>query len=467
MPVGVTALWLQQPAYTSRVIVFRGRGTHQLEQQMTVLMPGDPEYDTARATFNAMVDRRPARIVRCFSATDVVVAVRDARESGLPISVRGGGHSVAGQCMGEGAVAIDLGGLRHVDVDVVARTAVAGGGATWADYDSATQAFGLASTGGTFVDTGISGLTLGGGIGYLQGTQGFAVDTLIGVRLVSAGGEILRASTEENGDLFWAIRGAGANFGVVTDLEYRLEPITQLYGGMIVYPMSAAAEVLRITRDLADAAPDNLTLQYVLGTRTAATVVLACFQGSEREGEKLLAPLRKLRPVQVDALRVLTYSEMQATNPLLPFGLRHYWKGHFLSQLPDNLVDLLVDRVMGRPTTGFSTLLIEFINGVPLRVPADAMAFNQRTAHVNASALGIWLSPADDDGHVSWARDLAATIAPHSTGAEYVNYMADDAPADRVRAAYGDAKYARLRQLKTQYDPDNVFRFNQNIPPAA
>lgn len=359
---------------------------------------------------------------------DVVVAVSRARELQLPVSIRGGGHGVAGHCVADGAVAIDLSGRRRVDVDPTAQTAAAQGGATWEDYDTATQRFGLASTGGTFVDTGIAGLTLGGGIGYLEGTQGFAVDTLIGATVVTADAEIVHASGAENPELFWALRGAGANFGVVTDFEYRLQPVGQLYGGMIEYPMSRAADALRAARDLAGGAPDQLVLQCVLGRRSSTATV---------------------------------------TNPLLPFGLRHYWKGHFLRDLPDELIDESVDHLEQRPSSGFGTLLIEFIDGAPLRVPADSMAFNQRNARVNASALAIWANPAADDLHVAWARDFGVKLAPHAVGAEYINYMAVDVPPDRVRAAYGDVKYARLRDLKRRYDPTNIFRSNQNIPPAT
>ena len=435
--------------------------------QPGVIASGHPDYDSLRATFNAMLDRRPAEILVCSSVSDVVAAVRRARQTGLPISIRGGGHGVAGHCAGDGSLVVDLRGMRQVAVDAQRRVAVAAGGATWEEYDAATQRFGLASTGGTFVDTGVAGLTLGGGIGYLQGTHGFAVDTLAGVTMVTADGDVVQASSDGNPELFWGIRGAGANLGVVTGFEFSLRPLGALYGGEIDFPLSSGAEVLRIVRDLAAAAPDELAFQVVLGRRTAVSTVLVCFQGSESDAVELLAPLRRLRPVENDALRVLSYAEMQATNPLLPFGLRHYWKGHFLRDLPDDVVDATADHVARRPEGGFATVLIEFIGGAPLRVPADSMAFNQRSARVNASALGIWMDAALDSEHVAWARTFATLIAPVATEAEYVNYMTDDTPVDRVRATYGDAKYARLRDLKKRYDPENVFRFNANIAPAA
>lgn len=430
-----------------------------------VVTASDAEYDSLRGTFNGMIDRRPLEIHVCAGVDDVVAAVRRARDLDVPISVRGGGHGVAGHAIGDGALAIDLAGMRRVTVDPVDRRAVAQAGATWADYDTATLRHGLASTGGTFVDTGIAGLTLGGGIGYLMGTQGYTVDTLAAVRVVTATGEVLRASAGENADLFWGVRGAGANFGVVAEFEYRLEPVGELYGGEIGYPLSAAAEVLRAVSALAAEAPDELTLQVIVGRRTAETSVLACFQGSAEDGERLLRPLRRVGAVQKDALRALTYTEMQATNPLLPFGLRHYWKGQFLRTLPDELIEMSAEHALHRPEGGFGTILIEFIGGAPLRVSPDAMAFNQREACVNASALGIWLEPGADAEHIAWAREYAARLAPSATGAEYVNYSAADVPLDRLRAAYGDGKFARLQQLKQRYDPGNVFRFNQNIPP--
>ena len=431
-----------------------------------VITPADADYDRRRATFNATIDRRPLEIHICGALAHIVAAVRRARELEAPISIRGGGHSVAGHCIGEGAVVVDLSGMRRVRVDPVRRLAVAEGGATWEDYDSATTRYGLASTGGTFMDTGIGGLTLGGGIGYLMGTQGFTVDTLVGVRLVTAEGEVVRASEDENPELFWGMRGAGANFGVVFEFEYRLQPVPQLYGGSISYPLAASAEVIHAVRDLAAEAPDQLHLQCIVGRRTPVTTVLACFQGAAEMGECLLQPLRHVAGVVADDLRQLTYSEMQATNPLLPFGLRHYWKGHFLRSLPDDLVGLSAAHAQERPESGFATILIEFINGAPLRVQNEAMAFNQREATVNASALAIWADPAADAEHAAWARRYATAISAEATGVEYVNYMSENTPLERLRAIFGPEKFARLQALKARFDPDNVFRFNQNIPPV-
>lgn len=435
-------------------------------RERRIVTSSDPDYDTLRATFNGTVDRRPAEIHVCTHDGDVVAAVRRAVEMGAPIAVRGGGHSVAGHCVGDGAVVIDLAGMRRVTVDPAARTAVAQGGATWQDYDTETLGFGLASTGGTFTDTGIGGLTLGGGIGYLMGTQGLTVDTLSAVRVITTDGDVVRASPDENEELFWGIRGAGGNFGVVVEFEYRLQPLPDLYGGMISFPLGAAADVITAARDLAAVAPDELVLQALAGRRGADAAVLVCFQGAADEAEPLLRPLREAAPVTVDALRPLTYAEMQATNALLPFGLRHYWKGRFLKSLPDELIRFSAEHVADRPQSGFATLLIEFINGAPLRVPADAMAFNQRDATVNASALAIWADPHADAEHIAWARKYASGIAPHATAAEYVNYMADAAGSEPLRAVYGESKFARLQRLKAEYDPHNLFRFNQNIEPA-
>ena len=378
---------------------------------------------------------------------------------------------MAGHCIGDGAVVVDLRGMRQVRVDATNRSAIAAGGATWEDYDTATQKFGLASTGGTFTDTGIGGLTLGGGIGYLQGTLGFAVDSLVAVEMVTADGEITRASERENADLFWAIRGGGGNFGVVTSFEYRVHPVTQLYGGVIAYPLADAAKMLRLVRDLAAHAPDELVLQAVLSTSREThddvAAIIICFQGSVSAGKRAIAPLRDtLRPL-LDAVRPLSYNEMQATSAPFPFGLRHYWKGQFLSEFPDEMVDMAVEEFHRRPVPSLSTLLFEFIEGAPNRVPASAMAFNHRGARFNVSALGIWEDPVQDAAQIEWARRFAGALTPGSAGASYVNYMNADEPSERVRLAYGDAKFDRLRQIKKRHDPDNIFRFNQNILPAV
>lgn len=431
--------------------------------ERSILYPGDPGYDVRRATFNGMIERRPLEIHVCSSIEDVVTAVRRARELNAAVSIRGGGHGVAGLCVGDGAVVVDLGGMRSVTVDAEQQLATAQGGATWEDYDTATLRHGLASTGGTFVDTGIAGLTLGGGIGYLMGTQGLTVDTLVGARLVTADGELMHVSETENRDLFWGLRGAGTNFGVVVEFEYRLSRIGELYGGSIDYPLTAARDVLRTVRDLTLEAPDELNLVCVIGRSRGISTVLACFQGPAVEAERLLRPLREAAPIVDDSLRTLSYAEMQSTNPLLPFGLRHYWKGHFLRSLPDDLVEFSAEHIARRPASGFGTLLIEFINGAATRVPTEAMAFNHREARVNASALGIWTSPEADGDHVAWARSYAAGIAAHGNAGEYVNYMPEQSGNERLRAMFGGEKFARLQQLKARFDPDNVFRFNQNL----
>jgi FAD/FMN-containing dehydrogenase len=442
-----------------------------IDAALNVLDPAHADFDTGRSTFNGMIDRQPAYIVRCSSVDDVRGAVRFAREKGLPISVRGGGHGIAGLCVGDGAVVVDLVGLRDVEVDPDTKTAVAGGGATWEEYDAATQVFGLASTGGTFTDTGIAGLTLGGGLGHLQGKLGLAVDNLIGAHVVTADSEVVKASEDENADLFWALRGGGGNFGVVTHFVYRLHPVAELFGGMIAFSPDDARSVLRVARDLAAEAPDELVILSILGTEATSgmevNVVSACYQGSAGDGERLVAPLRAAATPLIDFLRPLSYAEMQATFPLMPFGLRHYWKGHFLTRFPDEGIDESVDRFNARPKPSMSTLLFEFIHGAPTRVPSDSMAFNHRNARQNVSALGIWEDPAQDADQIAWARAYAAMLEPYSTGTTYVNYMTEDEPSDRVRAAYGEAKFARLRDIKKRYDPDNVFRFNQNIPPAG
>ncbi len=433
-----------------------------------LVRPSDPEYDRLRATFNAAIDRRPAAIVICRRAEDVVRAVELATSDGLPIAVRGGGHSVAGHGVCDGGLVIDLSGMRVVDVDPVRRIAIAQGGATWEDFDRATQVHGLASTGGTDAGTGIAGLTTGGGIGFLMGKHALAVDNLRGAEVVTADARLVWASEDENGDLFWALRGGGGNFGVVTRFEYRLHPVAEVYGGMITYPFAATKEVLARLDDLLPDVPDEFTFQLQLNwdpDKGKVLQLVACSLGRPSDGTRLLAGLRRIPPL-VDTIRPRTYLEMQATYGKAPMGLRHYWKGRFLRSLPDEVVRLSIESYERRPQAP-GLILIEAITGAPTRIPNEAMAYNQRDARFNASALGMWTGAADDAEQIAWVRDYAAAVEPYSTaGAGYVNYMAADEPLERVRAVYGVDKFQRLRQIKRRYDPDNFFRFNHNIPPG-
>lgn len=429
-----------------------------------VVLPADDDFDTLRASFNGMIDRRPARIVVCSSVEDVRRALISARDDGLPVAVRGGGHSVAGHSVGDDAVVIDLRAMKTITVDPVAGTASAEGGVLWDEFDPACLEHGLATTGGTFGDTGIAGLTLGGGLGFLQGRFGLTCDNLIGAQVVTAGGEILEVNDKDHEDLFWALRGGGGNFAVVTRFDYRLHPVGTLLGGRLAYDGAHADEVIRAFRDLLADAPDALTIQMVV-RREGAVAVFPCWNGPVQEGERYLAPLRTI-PTVIDTVAPITYDQMQKVFPNMPFGLRHWWKGHFVTAFEDGLIEGLVE-VCAEKATSDSAVLIEGFSGAPRRVSRDATAFNHRDAIANVSALGIWDDPARDADEILWSRSVASRVEPYSaSGGGYVNYMQHDETIDRVRRAYGDEKFARLQRIKTMFDPTNVFRFNQNIPPA-
>ena len=432
-----------------------------------ILTEEHPSYDKARTTFNALTDRRPAAIARCRSAADVVAALRVAAEHGLPVAVRGGGHNVAGHAVCDGGLVVDLSGLDAVEVDPDVRIARAGGGAAWRAFDAATQAHGLAAPGGTFGTTGVGGLTLGGGIGFLIGRYGLSCDNLIGAEVVTVDGAVVEANDDAHADLFWAIRGGGGNFGVATRLDFRLHPIDEVVGGILIWPVQAAAEPMRVFRDVALAAPDDFSTQAVLGhsAQTGQCVfgVIVCSTGPEVEPE-LLRRLRGVEGLVLDEVRRRPYLEQQSLLDM-PFGLRHYWKGHFVRELPDALLDGLEQAI--DPDVPRGSILIEAIHGAATRVPSGATPVGFRDAAFNVSALGIWDDPATDDVQVDWARETAALAAPHSLqGGGYLNYMQADEPVERVRAAFGAEAFERLQAVKRQYDPANVLRFNQNIPPA-
>jgi FAD/FMN-containing dehydrogenase len=447
----------------------------------TVLMPADPGFDDARKTFNGMLDKHPAAIVQCRSKSDVVAAVRAARTAGLPIAVRGGGHSVAGHCVADDALVVDLRHMRGVTVDPERRIAHAEGGCQWLDLDTATTAHGLATTGGTFVDTGIAGLTLTGGIGYLMGTGGFTCDTLVGAEVVTADGTVVRAGDGGDPDLLWALRGGGGNFGVVTTFEYRLQPLGELQMGRIVVPIVEAGRALEAAAAFAPTMPDTLNM-FVVGPGADAPpdrepdpsvdpVVIAvnfAFQGSAADAEAAIEPLRGLLAATGAAggFRPVTYAELQSRTGILPFGLRHYWKGHFLREMDGAAIDAITGALQDVPP-GHSFMLFEAITGRARQQPEGGAAFGQRGARWNASALGVWEDPAGDEANIAWVRRAADGLKASSySGAGYGNYAQADEPIERVRAAFGDERWDRLRAVKRRYDPDNVFRFNHNIPPA-
>jgi FAD/FMN-containing dehydrogenase len=344
----------------------------------------------------------------------------------------------------------------------------AGGGAVWRTFDAAAQAHGLAVPGGTFATTGVGGLTLGGGIGFLIGRLGLTCDSLVGAEVVTVDGDVIVASEDDHADLFWALRGGGGNFGVVTRFDFALHPVREVVAGFLVYAYESAREALRIFRDVALAAPDDFSIQSQIGesskTGERSFVVIVCSSGEDPEPEGLRL-LRKAPGLQADDVRRRSYLELQSQLDL-PFGLRHYWKGHFVHTLPDTAIDDLCARFEASEQAP-GAVLIEAIHGAAARVPGDATAVGFREAAFNVSALGIWEGASLDDVGVAWARETAAAVEPHSLqGGGYLNYMQADEPADRVRAAFGAERFERLREVKRRYDPGNVLRFNQNIPPA-
>lgn len=431
----------------------------------SVIRRGDSDYDQARRVWNGMIDRSPAAIIRCASTADVVAAVNFAREEGLVLAVRGGGHNAAGLAVCDDGIVVDLSGMRGVTVDAEKRTARVQGGALLRDLDAATHRHGLATTGGLISTTGVGGLTLGGGLGWLMRQHGLACDNVVGAEVVTADGQVRRASATENPDLFWAIRGGGGNFGVVTHFEFRLHPMTTLFGGMLVFPGPRAPEVLRVYRDLATEAPDELTLFAGLMTSPDGhpiNAIFAAYNGDPKKGEAAIQPLRALGPV-ADQMSVMPYP---ALNSMLdegfPSGLQVYWRSDFLKSLPDEAIDMLCER-HAAITSPLSALLIEQFGGAVARVPADETAFAQRDALFNLAVISRWADPSTADTHIEWAKKSSEAAKPYASGGVYVNYLGTEG-ADRVRAAYG-SKYDKLVAVKQKYDPKNLFSFNQNIQP--
>jgi FAD/FMN-containing dehydrogenase len=431
-----------------------------------VLTPADAGYDAARRCFNALVDRRPAVIARCTGADDVATAFDFARMHGLEVAVRGGGHNPAGHCVNDGGLVIDLSSMRGVDVDADARIARAEGGATWLDFDLATQAFGLVTPGGVVGSTGVCGLALGGGIGHLTAQHGLTCDNLVGAEVVTPGGAVTRADPDENPELLWGLRGGGGNFGVATQLDFRLQPLERVVGGRLTYRGKEVREALRRYRDVAALAPGELSCEVLLELDESLEPILyvaPCYTGSDGDPEELRA-LRSARGLVDDGVRAHTFLDQQRVfDP--PYGEdRNYWKGHFVRELPDELLDELLGRMLALGQAP-GQLLIESLHGAPKDADPKSGALGFRGAAFNISAMAIWHDPALDKQYIRWARDTAAAIEPWSVSGGYVNYMQADEPIERVRAAFGDEAFERLQTLKSRYDPDNVLHRNQNIPP--
>ena len=432
-----------------------------------VIAPDDSGYEAARGTFNGMLDRRPELVTRALDVDDVAAAVGYALEAGLPVAVRGGGHGVAGHCVGDGSLVVDLRLMRDVSVDPEGRTVTCGGGALWEDVDPACQRYGLAMPGGTFGDTGVAGLTLGGGIGHLSPAFGLTLDNLLSVRIVTGRGEIIAASEEERPELFWALRGGGGNFGVVTDFTFRLHPVEQLYGGAVVFPLQDAPAVLREWRDLMTEAPDNFQ-SFAQIFRDGLTgdggvhLSIAQLDGADAGQEAVERLTDSRTPARVE-IRPMYYPELQEIYTRMPFGLRNYWSGRFLRELPDEVLDMTVEKFAADGANG--AVLFESLHGAPQRVSADATAFTGRQARWDATFINVWVDPEEDVRQVDAARSYSKALAPWALGGGYLNY-ASEAASRGLESEYGVEKLARLRAVKREYDPANVFRFNHNIAPA-
>jgi FAD/FMN-containing dehydrogenase len=444
----------------------------------TLLTPDSPGYDEARTIWNAMIDRRPGLIVRCGDGADVAAAVRFARAHDLLVAVRGGGHNIAGNSVCDGGLMIDLSPMRQVRVDPAARTARVGPGATLGDVDRTTQGYGLATPLGVNSTTGIAGLTLGGGFGWLSRRFGLTIDNLLSAEVVTAEGEIVRAGEQENPDLFWAIRGGGGNFGIVTSFEFRLHPVgPEVLSGLVVHPLAGARDVLRFYRDFLPTTPEAYSCWFVL-RRAPPLPFLApewhgrpilalamCWSGDLADGERVAAPLRAFGAPLADVVAPNPYADWQTVlDPLLAPGLRNYWKSHDFLELSDGLIDVLLEYTERIPDPNCEIAFAQ-VGGAVSRVPLDATAYTHRDAQFVMNVHGRWADPALDQTCIGWARDLFRASTPFATGGAYVNFLTEE-EGDRVRAAYGP-NYARLVELKNRYDPANLFRMNQNIRPTA
>ncbi len=443
-----------------------------------VLRPDSPGYDEARSVFNGMVDRRPALIARCTSADDVSAAVRHAVAAGLPVSVYGGGHSVTGAAVVDGGLCIDMRPLKAVSVDPAARTVQADAGLTWAELDAACQEHGLAVTGGRVSSTGVAGLALGSGSGWLERSLGFTCDNLLSAEVVAADGTQVTASRSHNADLFWALRGGGGNFGIVTEFTLRLHPVGPLvYGGMLMYPAQQGREVVRAWRDLMLSAPDALGTGLAFLTAPPEDFVpepvrghpvigiVVCWSGPVEDGPAALAPLLEAAPPALAMVQPMPYvAVQQLIDPGNPHGMQNYWSGDFFQSLPDEAIDVLVEHATA-PASPLTQVIVVAGGGAVARVPEDETAFGSRTAAFNIHYLGMWADPADESRNIASLKALCTAMKPWTTGSVYLNFLGDEG-ASRIEAGFGPEKYARLRQLKKTWDPANLFRHNQNIPPA-
>jgi FAD/FMN-containing dehydrogenase len=442
-----------------------------------IVTADDPGYDEARAVHNGMFDKRPKAVIRAEQVADVIAGVNFARDASLDLSVRGGGHSAPGFGTNDGGVVIDLSLMRHVHVDPAAGTARAGGGATWGDFNYATHAYGLATTGGIVSTTGIAGLTLGGGIGYLTRRYGLSIDNLLSAEVVTADGQVKNASKNDNADLFWALRGGGGNFGVVTSFEFQLHPVKDVYVGLFFYEIESAGDLLRFFRDFIKDAPEEYgafpafqiapPLEFIPANRHGDTFCAAIvhWAGPLEQGEGAMKPFRDLAPVVAEMVGPMPYPALNAAfDPIFPKGIRSYWKGNFVTELTDAAIEQHL--IYGPKVPEVSaTMHLYPINGACHRVAADETAFAYRNATFATVLVAAWQDPALDQERIQWVRDYYKGTAPHSEPGGYINFMADD-DQSRIQDNYG-GNFKRLAEVKRAYDPDNLFHLNQNIPPAG
>ncbi len=441
-----------------------------------VVAPDDPDYDAARAVWNGSIDARPALIAKCRTTDDIVAAVKLTRAAGVPLAVRGGGHSVAGLSTCNDGVVIDLSQMRRVEVDAERRIAIVQPGATWADLDTATAAVGLATTGGLISTTGVAGLTLGGGIGWLQRKYGLSCDNLVGADMVTADGDLVRVSESEQPDLLWGLRGGGGNFGVVSRFEFALHPVQTVLGGLLLFPLARGQEVLTVFRDWAASAPDEASMLAAIITAPPepfvppalvgqkAVAILGCWCGDPDAGAAAIKPLRAQGPA-ADVFGPMPYVALQGMlDGGSAKGFRNYFRGGFVADLDDRVIDVALEHGARMPSP-MSQIHFHQMGGAVGRVPSDATAFSGRHAGYTYNVVSTWIEPAEDTQHTAANRNLASALAAVSVGGAYVNF-AGDTDVDRVRSLYGDEIYDRLARLKREYDPSNLFSRNQNIRPA-
>jgi len=442
-----------------------------------LIRAADADYDAARRVWNGMIDRRPALIARCVDADDVAAAIAYARERALPLAIRGGGHNVAGSAVCDSGVVIDFTRMKYIGIDPERRTARVQPGAVWGEFDREAQAHGLTTTGGLVSTTGVAGLTLGGGIGWLMRKHGLTCDNLVAADVVTADGKRIRASDEEHADLLWALRGGGGNFGVVAAFEFQLHAVGPVNGGLVMHPLDRAGDLLRFYREWVNTLPESLTTFLAFLTAPPlpfvppelvgkpAVAVAVCDIARDKETGAAIRDLAGFGPPPVNVIGEMPYLALQAMfDPGAPAGRRNYWKSAYLDELGDEAIEVLV-RAAGSACSPFSAIHVHQMGGAVAKVAADATAFAHRTAAFVTNMIAQWERPEDDAENIAWAREHFTRLEPHARGA-YVNFLGEEGDA-RVRAAYGESTYRRLGSLKRRYDPENVFRLNQNIAPSA